>query len=281
MSKPLSAHEVRGLLRKKYAAPEWALLEEVRNKTGYGGGKEERYADAVAMSLYPSRGLSVLGFEIKVSRGDWLRELKDPQKSVAIQSFCDHWWVVIGGPKIVELSEVPQNWGLMGFTNGRACIVKDAPKLEPKPLDRAFVASMMRRMNEYVTEQVTSSAAFTDAFERGRVAGVQDGPHALRQAKSDLDQLKKTVEDFEKLSGFNIQRWQYGGLIQVLKQVQEFMHALRPEHALDQAERTLESSLRYVQAMKLVQDMVDKGEVVIPPTGREDAARNSHSTGGA
>ena len=39
---------------------------------GFAGGG--RYADAIAMNLWPSRGLAVHGFEIKISRGDWQRE---------------------------------------------------------------------------------------------------------------------------------------------------------------------------------------------------------------
>jgi hypothetical protein len=80
-----TAAEVRAALMNRYCAPEWATFFEVANSTGGGA---VRSADAVAMSLYPSRGLRLHGFEIKVSRSDWLHELKQPDKSVAVQRFA-------------------------------------------------------------------------------------------------------------------------------------------------------------------------------------------------
>lgn len=74
------------LLRRRYPAPAWAFLEEVRNQTGYA--RTIRTADALAMSLYPSRGLHLHGFEVKVSRADWFRELNDPKKAEEIAAYC-------------------------------------------------------------------------------------------------------------------------------------------------------------------------------------------------
>ena len=53
-----------------------------------------RYADAVAMNLFPSRGLALHGFEIKVSKSDFKSEIENPEKSVPVQQYCDHWWIV-------------------------------------------------------------------------------------------------------------------------------------------------------------------------------------------
>jgi hypothetical protein len=274
MSKNLSAYEVRALLHKKYPAPEWALLEEVRNSTGFA--TRERYADAVAMSLYPSRGLSVLGFEIKSSRGDWQRELRNPDKSDAIQMYCDRWWIVAGGPNIVQQSEVPVNWGLLVAGGGRLMTVKDAPQLEAQPLDRKFVASLLRKMTEYVDGQLSSSERFQEAFEKGKAAAALDAPNTVRQLERAHESLQKRVAEFEKESGFTIDRWKYGNLIQVLRQVQDFIYGPRPDYALAQARNTLESSLHFIEAMQQVQSLINKGEVEIPPPPRQNNAESSH-----
>lgn len=75
-------------LERRYPAPAWCLFAEVRNGTG-AARRVDRYADGIAMSMFPSRGLSVLGFEIKVDRRDWMRELAQPDKAEAIAQFCD------------------------------------------------------------------------------------------------------------------------------------------------------------------------------------------------
>ncbi len=90
-----SAAKIAARIREKFPLPAFALFTNVRNKTGYGGGPE-RYADAIAMSLYPSRGLELHGFEFKSSRSDWVAERDNPEKAEAIAGYCDRWWLVVG-----------------------------------------------------------------------------------------------------------------------------------------------------------------------------------------
>lgn len=259
MSKSLSTSEVREVLRKRYAAPEWALLEEVRNATGFSN-REERYADALAMNLYPSRGLSILGFEIKTARGDWLRELKSPDKSVPIQKYTDYWWVVAGGSSIVQKDEVPDAWGLMVYGNGRMNIVKDAPKLASQALDRGFVASMMRRMNEYVSTQLGSAEAIQEAFNKGKAEAESGKSLEQRRLESDVRALRDRINHFEEETGVQIDRWSYGNLREVLKDLQAHAFAPKPDEALQRAKGMLESSLKYLQAMEMVQALTKKDE---------------------
>lgn len=61
----MNADAIRHALRQKFPAQEYALFFEVRSATGFPG--RLRSADALAMSLWPSRGLELHGFEIKVS----------------------------------------------------------------------------------------------------------------------------------------------------------------------------------------------------------------------
>src|SRR4051812_4949848 len=102
--------ETTARLLAMFCAPEYAILKEVAKGTGTNGG---RYADAVAMSLYPSRGLHLYGFEVKTSRADWLSELKSPRKAEDIACFCDFWYLVIGSNDIVKVGELPETWGLI------------------------------------------------------------------------------------------------------------------------------------------------------------------------
>src|SRR5215470_16401523 len=78
-------------LRARFASPAYAYLPQVGDATGAGVG---RHADVVVMGLWPSRGLKLMGFEIKAGRGDWLGEIRNPSKAESIARFCDQWWVV-------------------------------------------------------------------------------------------------------------------------------------------------------------------------------------------
>lgn len=168
-----TAAEVRAALSARYCAPAWACFFEVANSTGAGA---TRSADAIAMSLYPSRGLLLHGFEIKVSRSDWLHELKQPDKSAAIQRYCDHWWIVTP-PDIVKEGELPPTWGhLILKGNGLNCAVQ-APRLEREPWQPAFLAALLRRAHDArelairagVTAAMTSERAAIEAEVRRRV----------------------------------------------------------------------------------------------------------------
>ena len=134
-------------LCNRYKAPEWAIFSGVANGTG---ARAKRTADALAMSLWPSRGLELMGFEIKVSRGDLLRELKDPAKAEAVAKYCDRWWIAAGSKEIVKPEELPRAWGLL-IPHGKTMkIVKDAGALPSQPVTREFLAAILRRAHEVV-----------------------------------------------------------------------------------------------------------------------------------
>ena len=84
-----TAVKLREAMSKRWAPPEYAVMWEVGRATG--AVTNQRYADAVIMGLWPSRGLELHGVEIKVSRSDWRREAADPMKAEAIAAYCDRW----------------------------------------------------------------------------------------------------------------------------------------------------------------------------------------------
>src|SRR5690349_4873984 len=89
----MSTSQIREALRERYAPPAWAFFEEVGNATGI---RSSRWADAVAMGLWHSRGIDIHGFEIKCNRNDFIRELRDPSKAEAVAEHCDFWWLAVG-----------------------------------------------------------------------------------------------------------------------------------------------------------------------------------------
>lgn len=139
----MKTEELLKLLATNWPSPSHAFIPEFRGGTGWS---RESRADAIAMHLWPSEGLELHGFELKISRGDWLRERKDPYKADPIKQFCDRWYLVVSNLKIIKYAdELPKGWGLMFAENGNILTMIEAPKLTPKPIDRAFLASVMRR----------------------------------------------------------------------------------------------------------------------------------------
>lgn len=87
--------------------------------------------DFMSVACWQSMGYAVHGHEIKVSRADWLRELKAPEKSMVNRPFCDFWW--LAAPKgIAKEDEIPEGWGFMEWNGYRFEIVIPAPPLRPR-----------------------------------------------------------------------------------------------------------------------------------------------------
>ncbi len=207
-------------LRGRFAAPAFAFFEQVANGTGYGA---KRWADAVAMGIWPSRGLLIHGFEIKVGRGDWLRELKRPEKSEAVQKFCDRWWIVAPAG-MIEASELPPTWGLIEVTEkGKTKAVVDAPPLKAEPLTRDFVAAMLRRHHEGWALQLKAEHRLGE--KEGAANGAGDLARRLEYAESAHDTLVEKVELFEEKSGVQIQHaWKLGNIGEAVRALSKDRH---------------------------------------------------------
>lgn len=118
----------------------WARAEHVRSHAGFDA---RRTADFIAMDLWPSKGLALHGHEVKVSRSDWLTELRDPSKAEEFRRYMDRWWLVVPDVSIVR-SDLPEGWGLMACHGQRLRVVKPAPVLHPEPVPRTMLACLLR-----------------------------------------------------------------------------------------------------------------------------------------
>lgn len=141
----LTAVELIERLRERYGRGngyQWVFMTEVRNTTGHVPG--ERYADAVAMNLWPCKGLEIHGFEIKVSRGDFLQEMRNPRKAHEVKQYCDRWWLVIPSRDVIRAGRCPEDWGILCAHKEGLRMIKSAPKLDAVQICRGFLASLLR-----------------------------------------------------------------------------------------------------------------------------------------
>lgn len=125
-------------------------------------------ADYIAIDKYAS-SQSIHGHEIKVSRSDWLAEVKNPDKAQRIARYCHYFWLVVPDASIVAEGELPASWGLLvlGSRGLRARV--QAPRTEPEPLTLDFVAGL--------AAAVARTAAREPLYADAPVAW---GPHSER-----------------------------------------------------------------------------------------------------
>lgn len=231
-------------LRSRFGPPAYALLTEVPNATGFA---KSRSADAVAMSLWPSRGIELHGFELKVSRSDWQRELADPSKAESICQFCDRWWLVVSDRSIVKDGELPPTWGLLAKNGDGLKIVTPAPQLSPQPITREFLAALLRRVSEQTVTKVDVDAAERKGFERGKAAA-KSGTNEQRLEHENAI-LMKAMKAFEEASGLKINGWDGGRIGDAVKRL------MATENATTEAERRLKETR---ESLTRVLSMIDK-----------------------
>lgn len=217
---------------------------------GYSG----RRADALHIGLWASRGAGRLEVcELKVSRADWLVELKDPKKAEAWWPYCHIFWLVVPHEGIVRDGELPKGWGLM-MPSGRGrrfkVLVKPEEReaqLTPELLRTLLTNTETVRTNALRKQKDQLQAQF---YERERAIKRERG------AFSTQDQRRlEILERLEAALGMELSSYSWDdklgpeGAAEVLQSLAQGRAALdRSKDTAGSAVRELERAARDAQA---------------------------------
>lgn len=169
----VGTREVMAALRKKYSGQydaAWSggfYLEEC----GINGQGAQSRCDALYAGFTAASGRTLIGHEVKVSRSDWLTELKKVGKA---DFWFDntHQWYLVTPPDVVEDAELPHQWGHMVLRGSQLRIYKQAPVRDVTPSWLA-VRSMMSRAETLRAESVRNA--------------VQEAREVVREQLRDLE----------------------------------------------------------------------------------------------
>lgn len=190
----MTSKEVKSLLYSRFSAPAYAFFTEVGSSTG----PAQRYIDGVAFNLFASRGFEVEGFEIKVSRQDFLNEMKNPRKSDDALGNFDRWWLV--APQgVAHPDELPKNWGFYEIRGNRLFKKKQAPFLEGNP-DPGFIAACMRRASEDVVPKNILFEQRQEIYAQAR----KDYEERSVEDKQKIEKLEQRIKEFKEKTGVDI-----------------------------------------------------------------------------
>lgn len=163
----LSTEEILKALKLKYSSPQWATIEELRCGTGFNyketSYNPQRSMDLFVINLYPSKNFHRICFEIKVSRSDFMNEIKKPEKKTTSLSLVNEFYFVT--PKgLLKSEEIPEECGLIEVSPRDKKIgvvvpylfktIVKAPYRENKTIPIQFVASIARRAQKIEGESI-------------------------------------------------------------------------------------------------------------------------------
>ena len=138
-------------LHRRYSAvspgngPRYVVAEHVRSAAGFYA---RRTCDFIALDTWPSSRFELIGHEVKISRSDWLRELKEPSKAAEFTRWLNRWYVVVPEARIVRPEELPDGWGLMVLTRNRLIRTRLARRNEPPPVPMTRLAAFARAVQK-------------------------------------------------------------------------------------------------------------------------------------
>lgn len=151
----------------------YARAEHVKLTPGYDALRTIDYmALDFSVGYGVGRGPKLHGHEVKVSRGDWLTELKDPEKAEAFARYCDFFWLVVSDKAIVREGELPTGWGLMAAYGRTVRVLTEATRREDvEPMPRDLQATFARAVTKTTVRLAASGEDPAVKFlQRGRSA---------------------------------------------------------------------------------------------------------------
>lgn len=129
-------------IRRGTTADRYVRAAQVRSSQHFG--MAPRICDYIAVDKHVCSPQSIIGHEIKVSRADWLTELKDPSKAEVFARHCHQWYVVVPDAGLVRPDEVPEGWGVMAFDpSGRLRVRKKSPQAAAEPMELDMLCGLL------------------------------------------------------------------------------------------------------------------------------------------
>lgn len=252
--------------KKHGNGPEWAYVQHVRNRAGFNAS---RTLDAMALGLWPSRGMELHGYEVKVSRADFRTELRDVGKMDAFAHVLDRFWVV--APRgIVPRDELPATWGLLEVNDDQTIRQKVAAPLltkERAPIPRDFLVPLLRAAGTTIE---ADDPEVTAAREQGWTEGYKDAEKRLPQWKTMYDEqtdhlteARNLVREINDALGFPVNRaYRREDRDQKLAQVAATIRAvMNGEDVAERARNTIARELTQLSRItKNIQAVIDNVE---------------------
>ena len=162
-------YDLESLVEQRHQLPEWVTVRELPEGTGARRGGA---IDIAAFSCWRTSKYVRIAYEIKRSRSDFLRELKNPTKRLWVEEqFHETYFVV--APGVCKPEEVPESWGLLVAT-------KKGDKVVCKKV------AMHRDVSEWPPISISAIRCFANLVEKERD----------RHLKLDGDEI--TSEDLQK-----------------------------------------------------------------------------------
>jgi len=150
--------DISKVLRSRHNSSEWIFVTQLKTATGgvqsysRDGYTRSRFIDAFAMHLWPSKKFWRVAYEIKVSRTDFLKELKEPKKRAQAIILCNEFYFALAPGIFKEEDRGDYNLFEEGFMeiqdDGTIKKIIPAHPHAAFPMPDWFTASLLRNVRD-------------------------------------------------------------------------------------------------------------------------------------
>lgn len=143
----MTADEIKAILQKRHSSLlRWICVTELPMTTGLAW---LNIIDVFAMALIPSMNYERIAYEIKISRADWLSELRKPKKRARAVALSNRFFFVLA-PNIYRKGDLPKDdCGILEITpEKRIKVIRRAVRRKTKPMPIGFIAALARRIKQ-------------------------------------------------------------------------------------------------------------------------------------
>jgi len=141
---------LESLIEQRHSDPsQWVVIRELRAGVGFSHRGVDRAIDVAAFNCWPSKGLHRIAYEVKRSRGDFVREIENPKKREWVEkNFHQTYFAASHG--VCKPEEVPESWGLFVATKAGDKLrrAKIATHREIEALPELIALSAIRSLSE-------------------------------------------------------------------------------------------------------------------------------------
>jgi hypothetical protein len=217
----------------RHAGEAWAMVRDCPDDTSIA---KCRTADAIVAGCWSSKGFTIHGYEVKVTRADWQREIKDHQKSLDFMKLVDFWWLACPAG-IARLEEIPGNWGFIEVSKNlkgeySAKIRRQATKLEREgrgqhggTVPYGLFCAALRKATKSNPEQNRVDRLVDEAhkqgYESGRQATDRMTTAELDGLRRQAENLEKKIAEFEDKTGIQINSWNVDAVAEKFRRLSE------------------------------------------------------------
>ena len=208
-----TAREVKDALHARYNkrsqgrdGERYVCIEEARSGAGFQGNDGQ--CDFLAINTWRSRGMELIGHEVKVSMSDWKAELEQPHKAERFARFCCRWYVAMPSDLASAVKhEVPPAWGLLSVSeSGRVTeTVKPAAR---EPLDVpawwwvGWLAQIDRQYKRRLPDLIRKGMG--DERERMREEIKQYAERDVERRTAELELVKANLDEVRNATGIDL-----------------------------------------------------------------------------